>query len=147
MGDLEARSQQGTSGQKSESKRDRILEFIKENPGAHFNLIKKELHIGNGTTQYHLRVLMKEGKLECVAEANITHYYIKGCVKPVRGKLEMVLETIQYGSGKNQKELAKSAGVSTPTFCYHADKLKEKGAIEKVKDKVVTYRVLNSLLA
>jgi len=147
MGDLEARSQQSTSGQKSESKRDRILEFIKENPGAHFSLIKKELHIGNGTTQYHLWVLMKERKLECVAEANITHYYIRGCAKPVYSRREMVLDTIVDGSGKNQKELAKSHGVSAPTFGYHAKKLIAKGAIEKVKGKEVTYRVLNSLLA
>ena len=43
--------------------RDRILRFIRDNPGCHLRKIKDELDVGMGTVQYHLDKLEKTGHL------------------------------------------------------------------------------------
>jgi len=55
--------------------RSRIRDCIKQKPGIHFNDITRELDIATGQTQYHLRKLVRSGKLERESVAGRTHYY------------------------------------------------------------------------
>ncbi|MEM4264951.1 MAG: hypothetical protein QW505_04145, partial [Thermoplasmata archaeon] len=52
-----------------------IYGFIKANPGASFSEIKKRLSISNGTTIYHLEILMKEKFIRRVKASNLVRYY------------------------------------------------------------------------
>lgn len=55
--------------------RSRIRDCINRQPGIHFNDITRELDIATGQTQYHLRKLVRAGKLDEESIAGRTHYY------------------------------------------------------------------------
>ena len=55
--------------------RSRIRNCVSREPGIHFNEILRRLDIATGQTQYHLRRLVRSGKLEKVSVAGRTHYY------------------------------------------------------------------------
>lgn len=56
--------------------RSRIRNCISQEPGIHFNEITRELDIATGQTQYHLRKLVRAGRLEEESIAGRTHYYL-----------------------------------------------------------------------
>ena len=45
--------------------RGQIYGYIKTNPGVHYNKIRREIDIKNGTLSYHLRVLEKTELIKC----------------------------------------------------------------------------------
>ena len=55
--------------------RSRIRDCINRKPGIHFNDITRQLDIATGQTQYHLRKLVRSGKLDKESIAGRTHYY------------------------------------------------------------------------
>lgn len=57
------------------STRTQIRECIGRKPGVHFNDITRDLDIASGQTQYHLRKLLRSGKLDKEAVGGQTHYY------------------------------------------------------------------------
>lgn len=56
--------------------RSQIRDCISQEPGIHFNEITRELGIATGQTQYHLRKLVRAGKLQKESIAGRTHYYL-----------------------------------------------------------------------
>ena len=44
--------------------RGQILGYIQSEPGTHYNELKKNLELNNGTLSYHLRVLEREGHIK-----------------------------------------------------------------------------------
>jgi len=55
--------------------RSRVRDCVGREPGIHFSEISRELDIATGQTQYHLRKLLRAGKLEEESIAGRTHYY------------------------------------------------------------------------
>ena len=55
--------------------RTRIRECVQRNPGIHFNEISRTLDIATGQTQYHLRKLHRERRVEREEICGRTHFY------------------------------------------------------------------------
>lgn len=55
--------------------RSRIRDLVGSEPGVHFNEVTRQLDIATGQTQYHLRKLVRSGRLEKESVAGRTHYY------------------------------------------------------------------------
>lgn len=55
--------------------RSRVLDCVYDTPGIHFNAIGRTLDIATGQTQYHLRKLCRNEKLEKEDVCGRTHYY------------------------------------------------------------------------
>lgn len=55
--------------------RSHIQECISQNPGIHFNKITRKLDIATGQTQYHLRRLSSDQKIQKELICGRTHYY------------------------------------------------------------------------
>lgn len=61
--------------------RKRILQFVHNNPGAHYLEIRRHLQLANGTSAYHLNVLQKEGFLWSENEGLTKRFYPTGLKK------------------------------------------------------------------
>src|SRR5919106_349739 len=56
----------------------RVFEFVYNNPGSHFRKIKKELDLSNGTIQYQLNKLEKDGKIVSIHHRFYKFYFPNG---------------------------------------------------------------------
>ena len=66
------------SRQPERNVRDRILQFIHENPGCHLRKIKNELDLAMGTVQYHLDRLEKAGKITSQKQSLHKYFFLVG---------------------------------------------------------------------
>jgi len=55
--------------------RTQIREFVRNNPGIHFNELRRQLDIATGQAQYHLRKLRREQHVEREEICGRTHFY------------------------------------------------------------------------
>jgi len=112
--------------------RGRIVLYLNENPGAHFNRIKKELELKNGTTGYHLRVLESGGFIKSRADGMYRRFYPYGYKVPdvVLSDTEksIVMQIIKQ-PGIKQREMASRLDLSQSTVAYHVKDLKAKGIV------------------
>jgi predicted transcriptional regulator len=58
--------------------REKILLYIRNNPGAHYNGIRDTLEIQNGVLQYHLDALTKTGEIKSRTEGNRKIFFTAG---------------------------------------------------------------------
>jgi len=109
--------------------RHQILGYLTENPGQHYNALKKALSITNGGMVYHLLVLEREGFIRSQRDGILKRFYpssIRATEKPQRTPDELVLEiigTIEKRPGITQKELVERLVVSDEVVGYHLRKL------------------------
>ncbi len=112
--------------------RGRIVVYLDNDPGAHFNKIKKQLDLKNGTAGYHLRVLEKGGFIKSVSDGMYRRFYPHGYSIPNvhLGNMEkkIVMEIIK-NPGISQKRLSTKLKISASTITYHVKDLKEKGIV------------------
>lgn len=133
------------------SRKDQILEFIKENPGYHFREIQRTLHIPTGVLQYHLNNLEKEQDI-LIREINGTTCYFPNKVfreeqfvafshlrNRVRNK---ILRVLLDGKPRSPSELLKELSVSAPTLSYHLSLMVDDAVIEKILlERGIGYRI------
>ncbi len=112
--------------------RGRIVLYLNENPGSHFNRIKKELDLKNGTTGYHLRVLESGGFIKSRPDGMYRRFYPYGYRVPdvVLSDVEkrVVMQIIKQ-PGIKQRELASRLDITQSTVAYHVKDLKAKGVV------------------
>ncbi len=119
--------------------RSRVLDCIYRNPGIHFNAVSRKLDIATGQTQYHLRQLCRDQKVQKEGVCGRTHYYPptfsgweRGAVALLRRETtrEIVLlllrhEPLPPAEIANRLELARS------TVEWHLSRLVEYEMAEK----------------
>ena len=123
--------------------RGKIHGYIIANPGEHYNSIKAQLRLKNGTLAYHLRVLEREGFLKTTRDGMFKRFYPREALIPRRKSeftaiQEIVLENIRSSPGINQNELARQMGVSSQVVNYHIHSLVAAGMIRLERDGRVT---------
>src|SRR5215212_3827002 len=69
----------------------RVFEFIYNNPGSHFRKIKKELGLSNGTIQYQLNKLEKDGKIVSIHHRFYKFYFPNGVFQEHEKEILQVL--------------------------------------------------------
>ena len=102
---------------------------------AHYNQIKRDLGLNNGTVSYHLRVLEKSGVISSVKKDQKRFFYVgalpDGFNEQVYSDLDLALATeIMERPGVCAFELAKTAGVSQSSITYHVKRLERRGLVE-----------------
>jgi parallel beta-helix repeat protein len=128
----------------------KIHGYLIGKPGAHFGLIKQDLHIPNGQLVYHLKKLMKADLIYSREDGIKKRFYPKEFPKLANdqqyiGTEEMILGVLKNNSGANQKEIASSLGVSRQVVGYHLNKMEEKGVVRKeLKGRIIRYFPLES---
>lgn len=136
--------------------KDRIYQFIKNNPGIHLRRIKNELGLAMGDIQYNLNMLERLGLVKYRKLSKYKHYYINS-ISGTRN--ESILAILQQETpraiitrliehpGSSQKEIAKYLEFSTPTIKWHMSKLFEMNLICIHKERrLVKYYVKGDII-
>lgn len=117
--------------------RGQIHGYIIANPGDHYNNIKDELGLNNGSLAYHLKVLEREGYVISQRDGMYKRFY-PAKAKPPREKLNpmqrLIVEEIKKADGCSQKDIARRLELSPQVVNYHIKMLKAAGIINIQKD-------------
>ncbi len=106
--------------------RGQIYGYIKTNPGVHYNRIRRELGIKNGTLSYHLRVLEKTELIKSRKEGlKYRAFYPTDMSFPKHSRFRLtelqlqIINLIKKRKGINQKEIAHNLEKKPQTINYN----------------------------
>jgi predicted transcriptional regulator len=138
-----------------QSNKERIYQYIANNPGSHLRKIIKDLGLAMGDTQHHLKMLEKTDLIKSRRIGIFRRYYT---VSICGEKLESLLAILRQEAprdiiiflienpGATQADVAKHKGFSAPTINWHMSRLMEKGLVRSRKQgKFVNYYVEGNL--
>ena len=109
--------------------RGQIYGYIKAKPGEHYNKIKAELELTNGTLSHHLRILEKEEFIYSQRDKYNARFYPKGYIIQNGDIAEMnkfqetVFNMVLAQPGISQQGLVQQLGTSQQVISYNLKKL------------------------
>lgn len=132
----------------SETRR-RIETHVRAHPGVHFNRLVRALELAPGQVQYHLRELTDRDVVVAEPLYGRTHYYPPTYDAWERGALALlrretardVVGALLADGGGRPATVADRAGVARSTLEWHADRLAERGLVEKRRGDGGTVRL------
>jgi predicted transcriptional regulator len=122
---------------------EKILQFIKQNPGCHLRQIKRELKISMGTLQYHLNLLEKNGKITSDKHSLHRYYFPiglfqdneKNVLKILNKETERdILMFIIERKNPTQTEIVDAIQISAPSVNWHISNLIQLGLLREERD-------------
>ncbi len=121
-------------------RRDEILGVIRKRPGVTFREITRELNVGVGTLQYHLKRLEREGEVFS-KKIGGRRYLFPSEMRELAQKLLMAVSTENkrkvimtlLGGPLTQTDIIKKTGMSQPSVSYHLKSLVELGVVKERK--------------
>lgn len=117
--------------------RGQIHGYIIANPGDHYNNIKEELGLNNGSLAYHLKVLEREGYIVSQRDGMYRRFY-PARARPPKERLSpmqrLVVEEIRKTEGCSQKDIARRLDISPQVVNYHVKMLAAAGIVNLEKD-------------
>jgi predicted transcriptional regulator len=123
--------------------RKRILRHVGKNRGISFRRIMRDLDLNEGTLRYHLRVLLKEGRVKTSKEGGRRIYYTgakppgeveEGPLKLTRSD-ERVLSIVGEHPGCTKKDILRSMEISGKELDEVLIKLEHEHRIWRIKEK------------
>ncbi|WP_179372636.1 winged helix-turn-helix transcriptional regulator [Nitrosopumilus ureiphilus] len=131
-----------------ESPKDKILDFITNNPSSHLRKIKNNLGFSMGTVQYYLTMLEREGKIKSTKTKFYKNYYhINESDDEILSVLNLdsprniVIFLIQHEPSTHQ-EIAQGIGLSSSTISWHMKRLIELQVVQtEYSGKYTVYRL------
>ncbi len=120
--------------------RGQIYGYIVSHPGQHYNLLRLDLQVTNGTLSHHLRTLEMMGFIKSSRDGVYKRFYpVEVSIPQSRGvklsDLQMsILEMVRSGAGPTQAEIAARLDVTQQTVSYNLRALGREGAIRMEKD-------------
>src|SRR2546428_7357619 len=120
--------------------RGQIYGYIVCHPGQHYNSMRQDLKVTNGTLAHHLRTLEMMGFIKSYRDGVFKRFYpVEVSVPQEKGvKLSdlqvSILEMIRSGSGPTQLVIAEQLEVTQQTVSYNLRTLSREGAIRMEKD-------------
>ncbi len=123
-----------------------ILGYLRINPGAHYNILKRDLGYGNNRLTYNLEVLEKNNKIKSRRDGRLLRYYLKRYKIPeVEGEEKRLIDILTEVPGLNGKKISKIMQVSPNTVSKLIDSLIEKGKIGyEMRGREKLYSVIES---
>ena len=131
--------------------RDRILRFIRDNPGCHLRKIKDELDVGMGTVQYHLDKLEKAGRITSQKLSLHKYYFLVGVFQENEKHIlevlsnetarEILMFIIEH-KHPSQTEISKHIGISSPSTSWQIKLLRDYRVLYEITEgKFKRYRL------
>ena len=147
----EERKEEEEEQSQFQSNKERIYQYIANNPGCHLRKISKDLGLAMGDTQHHLKTLEKTALIKSRRIGVFRRYYT---VSIYGERLESLLAILRQevprdiivflieNPGATQAEIAKYKGFSAPTINWHMSRLIEIGLVSSHKEgKFLNYRI------
>ncbi len=111
--------------------RGKIISHIAENPGIHYNRLKNELLLANGTLSHNLAFLENNGFIKSESVGIYKKFYPPGykinqMFRDLSETEKKILKIVRENNGLTQKELGKKLGVERAAVGHHIRKMKKK---------------------
>lgn len=123
--------------------RQRIFEFIRQNPGAHATRIAKASGSGWGTTIYHLdrlqqaRMVTRErgGNQACYFPSGFASHEARVAMTALKqATARQIADYVLAHPGASQKDVALALGLSQALVSWHVKRLAEAGVLQKLRE-------------
>jgi predicted transcriptional regulator len=135
--------------------RERIYEYIINNPGSHIRKISRHLDLAIGDTQHHLKILEKTGLIRSRQMGLFKLYYTvsifaerQQSILAVLGQdvpRDIILFLVE-NPGASQSDIARYKGFSPSTINWHMSRLIEIGLIRSQREgRFVNYYVKGNI--
>lgn len=128
-----------------------IYQHIVANPGVHFRGLLDALDYAQGTVQYHLRWLEKQGLLEVSDDGKFTRYYSADSFDEVdqlvmnalrREYARRIIAHLLTAGPLTTAQLSDRLGKSPSTVSWHLSKLADAGLVSKERHgRTVAYEL------
>lgn len=121
----------------------RILQFIQEHPGSHLRWILKDLNLSMGTTQYHLELLEKMGKIVSEKDSFQRFYFPVGSFGNMEKNIMKILNQdtardilllVIEKKNPTQTDIVNNIKISPATANWHISRLVEFDIIQEQRD-------------
>ena len=126
--------------------RESILNYIQENPGTHYNIMKRNLDISNGTLAYHINVLVNEEYVRAKTTGMFKVFFPMEMRIPELGlynwtsNQKRIFKHIKENPGIDQKKISKDLELARSSITMNIGKLKKSGLVKtNMKDDMMTY--------
>jgi predicted transcriptional regulator len=120
--------------------RGQIYGFIVSNPGEHYNSIRENMKVTNGTLSYHLRTLEVQGFIKSRKESVYRRFYPIEMKFPRDKGVKLsdlqiaMLECMRRRKAPTQKDIASDLGISQQVASYNLRILTQKGFVQVRKE-------------
>ena len=110
--------------------RGKILGYIRANPGAHYNLIKQDLDLHNGTLMHHLDTLERNGFIKSARDGLLKRFF-PGNGKVPEGRLylsplqESITRYLGANPGASQADISRGLYIEPHIVRYHVKVLRD----------------------
>lgn len=120
-----------------------IFQEIRATPGVHFRELLRRNEYAQGTLQYHLHWLEREGLVESEDDGEFTRYYAsksfdtedKNVLNALRRQYSRrILVHLASEGPLTTSELSEKLGKAKSTVSWHLSRLSEAGLVEKERD-------------
>jgi predicted transcriptional regulator len=131
---------------------EKVLRFIQKNPGCHMRQIKKDLDLAMGTTQYHLNLLEKMGRIVSEKAESNRFFFPVGTFGDLERNILKILnrdsarEILLYiieEKNPTQTDIANSVKISPGTANWHISKLLDYNIISEQQEGKFKKYILN----
>ncbi|MFW3146443.1 MAG: helix-turn-helix domain-containing protein [Thermoplasmatota archaeon] len=116
--------------------RQRIVDYLRENPGAYYSQIRKDLDLAHGVLTHHINILEQQELLFSRQDRSYRRFFLDGMYRKgpiVTGNQKKVLDAIRRHPGLSQSEIGRKLGMGRMIVSYHINALEDLGLVEKSK--------------
>ena len=124
--------------------RQKILQYIENNPGVHLRQISRDLGLAMGNAQYHLHLMETEGKIKTRRDTLYRHYYPLAILNELDEVIaallrqetsrNILIHLVENEQGLTQTELTRLTNLSAPTISWHMSRLITSGLVTGNKE-------------
>jgi len=112
--------------------RKRIVDHIRENPGAHYSAILEALGLPHGVLTHHINMLEAQEVVFSKQDRQYRRFYIDGMYRTgplILGTQKSILDEVRRHPGRSQAQVARKLGLGRMVVSYHVSELQKLGMV------------------
>lgn len=131
--------------------RGQIYGHIMAHPGSHYNAIKQELKVTNGTLSHHLKTLEMQGFVKSQRDGTYKRFYPMGAKHSNKKGIRLsdlqlsIIDNLRQTAGMTQSEIAAIIGMSQQSISYNLNILVRKDILRYERNGVKKHYYINEM--
>ncbi len=116
--------------------RQKLVDHLRENPGAHYSGMLKDLDLAHGVLTHHLNMLETTEIIFSKQDQQYRRFYLDGMSRDgplVMGQKKEVLNAVRRNPGSTQAGIGRTLDMSRMMVSYHVRSLEDLGLVERRK--------------
>ncbi|MGA1821779.1 MAG: winged helix-turn-helix transcriptional regulator [Thermoplasmatota archaeon] len=117
--------------------RQKIVDYLRDNPGAHYSAVLKDLDLAHGVLTHHLNILETQEVIFSKQDRQYRRFYLDGMASQgpmLEGTQKRVMDAVRRKPGSSQSEIARYLDMGRMMVSYHVGELEKLGMVRKVRE-------------